>query len=373
MLFTDWYEPGYKAGGPIKSCLNFVNQMKDEYEIFIFTSDRDLDEPTPYPNVSINNWITISNSVHVFYASPVALTLKGIKKEINNINPGFIYLNSMFSFKFTLLPLLAIWPGKKFKIILAPRGMLKQSALQFKVFKKKIFLAVFRSVGMPGRIEFHATDAAEVLEIKKQLGNKAKVFFIPNYAGLVKETPTPVMKTSGNIKIAFVGRIHPVKNLLFLVENLENIKGNITVSIAGNMEDPDYFKLCMQKAEQLNKNIEVKYHGGIPSSNIDKFLKENHILVLPTKGENFGHAIFESLSLGRPVIISNNTPWKELENMKAGFDISLEDQESFSNAIQCFVDMDNDEYQCWSQGAWKYVSGKSNNQQLKRKYLQLFS
>ena len=43
MLFSDWYEPGFRAGGPIRSCVNFVQHMQDQYKILVFTSDRDLE------------------------------------------------------------------------------------------------------------------------------------------------------------------------------------------------------------------------------------------------------------------------------------------------------------------------------------------
>ena len=40
LMFTDWYEPGFKAGGPIQACKNVVSLLKDKYDFFIFCSDR---------------------------------------------------------------------------------------------------------------------------------------------------------------------------------------------------------------------------------------------------------------------------------------------------------------------------------------------
>ena len=42
-------------------------------------------------------------------------------------------------------------------------------------------------------------------------------------------------------------------------------------------------------------------------------------MFLPSKGENFGHIIMESLAASTPVIISDLTPWKDLENARAMF------------------------------------------------------
>ena len=57
LLFADWYEPGYKAGGPIRSCVNFVRQMQPDYRIYVFTSDRDLGSSFPYPDVKTDKWL----------------------------------------------------------------------------------------------------------------------------------------------------------------------------------------------------------------------------------------------------------------------------------------------------------------------------
>jgi glycosyltransferase involved in cell wall biosynthesis len=40
---------------------------------------------------------------------------------------------------------------------------------------------------------------------------------------------------------------------------------------------------------------------------------------MPTTHENFGHAIIESWGFGRPVLLSDNTPWKELQKEGLGY------------------------------------------------------
>ena len=57
LLFTDWFEPGFKAGGPIRSCVHFVQQMKEAYNIYVFTTDRDLNETAAYPNIETDTWL----------------------------------------------------------------------------------------------------------------------------------------------------------------------------------------------------------------------------------------------------------------------------------------------------------------------------
>src|SRR5690554_4347470 len=106
LVFTDWYYPGYKAGGPIRSCINFAECMSVSYGIFVFTSDRDLNDRKPYTNVLLNTWVTIAKNISVYYASSGLKYFYSLRSNLKNVKPDFIYLNSMFSLKFTILPLL---------------------------------------------------------------------------------------------------------------------------------------------------------------------------------------------------------------------------------------------------------------------------
>ena len=48
LTITHYFQPGYKAGGPIRSLANFVEWLSGEFEIKIITSDRDLGDTQPY-------------------------------------------------------------------------------------------------------------------------------------------------------------------------------------------------------------------------------------------------------------------------------------------------------------------------------------
>ena len=89
-------------------------------------------------------------------------------------------------------------------------------------------------------------------------------------------------------------------------------------------------------------------------------LFENHVLFFPTFHENYGHVISESLSSGMPVIISSNTPWKDLIEFNAGFEFDLKKDEKFAESIQFFVDLDQSVYNEYSKGAKSYFSSRVN-------------
>ena len=57
------------------------------------------------------------------------------------------------------------------------------------------------------------------------------------------------------------------------------------------------------------------------------------LFLLPTRGENFGHAIFDALEVGLPVLISDQTPWRDLERIGAGWSLPLADPDRFAATI----------------------------------------
>jgi glycosyltransferase involved in cell wall biosynthesis len=95
--------------------------------------------------------------------------------------------------------------------------------------------------------------------------------------------------------------------------------------------------------------------------------------VLPTLGENFGHAIFESLAAGRPVLISDQTPWRNLKQDFAGWDIALANGDEFKKVANMMVNMDNDQLNRWCKGAWMYCHKYLSENNLKNDYINVFA
>jgi len=103
-------------------------------------------------------------------------------------------------------------------------------------------------------------------------------------------------------------------------------------------------------------------------------LKSKHqFLFLPTANENFGHSIVESLFSGCPAIISNQTPWNDLQNANAGYALNLDDKAVWTKTIEDCSAMTNDAYQKASKNAQSYISEKINLPLIKQNYIQLFN
>ena len=374
LLFTDWYEPGYKAGGPIRSCHNIVQAFSSEYLFRIVTSDRDLGDTAPYPGIIADRWTDAEHDVKIYYASPERLTNQVIAGMLKEINPSVVYLNSMFSLTFTLRPLWVVWKlNFKVRLILAPRGMLKASALAHKKWKKKAFLRFFSVGGMRSRVVFHATDDQEKTEILQQFGPTTRVEVASNLPGITHK-PAKRIKAENEAKIVFLSRIHPIKNLLFGLELMQSLKPSrqISFDIYGYIGDDTYYQRCFEAARRLENKIDVQFLGEVEHSEVEEVLQRYHLFFLPTRGENFGHAIFEALASGCPVLISDQTPWKGLEEAGAGWAIPLSEPGKFISAIERLYGMDQVEFDECSMKAVQFAEKHVSEFALRENYFALF-
>jgi glycosyltransferase involved in cell wall biosynthesis len=372
LIMIDWFWPGYKAGGPISAAVNFVHYLQHDYELYIFTTDRDLHETEPYTGIVTDTWVSYEQA-KVYYCSPAHLGYKQVKTVIGTIQPHYIYLHSLFSKYFTIYPLL-LGRQRAFNaaIVLAPRGMLKSSALQFKVFKKKLFLQAFKMLGLHKHVFFQATDTTELNDIQKHFGN-VSVTLAPDFPEFVKGYPGSTKKERHDIRIIFVGRIHPIKQPDFLIQLLPQLTGSVLLTIVGNEEDQLYANKCRQLSDALPANVQVIFKGGIPNKDLPAAFAQHHIFALPTRGENFGHAIFEALANGKPVLISDQTPWRQLPEHHAGWDLPLHAQASFVQALANVSAMDQQEYNTWSKGAWEFARHFTEQSDITTTYKNLFN
>ena len=74
-----------------------------------------------------------------------------------------------------------------------------------------------------------------------------------------------------------------------------------------------YWEKCQRIIDDLPENIQVKYNGTIGHEKVVREMASHDLFFLPTLGENFGHVIFEALAAGCPILISDQTPWRNLE------------------------------------------------------------
>jgi len=347
LVFASYYLPGHNAGGPIRSLENIFNLLSKDIEFYLVTLNRDLGDKNPYKGIDTNTWTTVGKA-SVYYIDGSHLKRSVFNEILEEVQPNTIYLNSLFSFHFSIyiLWLISISKFNGIRVVLAPRGELSAGALEQKKIKKLCFILLSKYLKIYKNLVWHASSKYEYSDIKKQYGNFRKICIASNLVNDTKARSCNALslsKVKGEIRIIFISRISKKKNLDFAIKSLSKLKGNVLFDIYGPYEDQVYTDKCKSLALKLPNNISVSFKGDVEHDKISELFIKYDIFYFPTKGENFGQVIWESLSCGCPVLISDQTPWNDIETHYAGWVCSLSKMDTFSKVLQGIID-NNSEY-----------------------------
>lgn len=364
-ILSHCFYPSKKRGGPTVSITNMVKNLAEKFDLSVVTIIYDKDSDKPYDNVNVGKNRLFDSDIYYLQDN----NIKAFFSRISEIHPDVVYVSSLFSYQYSIAAFKYARRHKNIRTVIAPRGELMPLALKRKQLVKQVFLLIVKML-INDNTEFHVTSDEEEIALRKYFKNN-RVWKIKNLPSKISVEDKNLPKSAGSLDIAMVGRIHPIKNVEYAIRLLNEIKGNVTLDIYGPEEDKKYTDLCRKAAAELPSNIKVNFMGLIEHDSVGDELKKHHIFLSPTESENYGHSIIESLLCGVPVVISCNTPWQNLKNSNAGYDIDLGDRKSFVQALQEFTDMDDETYKLWTYGARTYINSGLAVEETVNKYIEM--
>ena len=259
LIISNFFKPGFRAGGPIKSIDLICKNLKNDFNILVVTSSRDIGSCKNYEGIKSNAILDVEGYKVIYLSN---YNFINILFQIRKFKPHLIYMNSIFSsqnmyiFFYNHLKNLS-------NIVLAPRGEISKNALKIKKFKKQIVLSIFKIFKILKNIDIHATDKFEAEYIEKVLPDN-NIHTIKNFVS----TNIPKFKKSQKkvnyINMCFASRISKKKNLKFALNVLNDIRLHnfqLSFDIWGPIEDAAYWRECKKIISGLPKNIKVSYLG----------------------------------------------------------------------------------------------------------------
>ena len=351
--------------------------MQGYYEFFIVTSAYDLGASKPYDSLQTNQWnsILIGNiQTKIWYANS-KIKYSHYRNIIKDINTDYVYLNCMYSYRFFLFPLLNRNKlfHKETKFIISPRGILQPGSLAIKSNKKLLYLQLLKKSRLLINCAWHASGKEEFIAIQKKFGLTTSIQTISN---IPKRPSINIQKTEKKndiLKLVHLSLISPVKNIKKLIQVLAECTQQVTLDIYGPIKDETYWNECKKVMLILPSNIKVIYKGDLQPNKVQQTLKDYDSLISLTTGENFGHALYESLSVGRPIITSYYTPWNSLEEKKAGWNVDISNKEQISELLNALATKSNNKWQVYCEGAHQLAKKYFVEQNFEDSYRKLFS
>ena len=339
LVFVGYYLPGFKAGGVISCVANIVNHLHEEFHFRIITRDRDIGEDRPYNGISPDVWQTMGHA-SVYYLPPGAESLRSLRRLVSETRHDLIYLNSFFeSLCIKVLINRKLGRIDRSPIVLTPHGEFALPSLGQKHRKKSLYIRLVRSVGLYSHVIWHAASTVEAQDIVNVMNvGPQRIKTALQLPPILDDTPgdsesLAVERRSEELRVVFLSRISPEKNLDFALRVLSKVRTKVAFDMIGPIEKIDYWETCKVLLRELPSHVTARSLGPIVPSHLMKALSQYDLLFFPSRGEAYGQVIAESLMSGTQVLISTKTPWRDLESKGLGWDLPLEDINSFVNVV----------------------------------------
>ncbi|MGB8097775.1 MAG: glycosyltransferase family 4 protein [Terracidiphilus sp.] len=347
-IFTRSYPPAYLRGGPARSLHALVESLGSEFSFSVVTSASNDSAAGLLQSVEPNRWSTFGRAT-IWYESRNHVPARRVVKLLKDTQPHLIYLNSLFDYRFTVLPLLiARMIFGRVPVVLAPRGELSAGALALKRQKKRAFIVAFQLLKLHKAITWHASTSQEKADIERMFGSNVRSHIAIDlrtdiFGDRAKQgrSQHATDEPQGG-SLVFLSRIVPKKNVAAVIRAMSLVKGNARLSIAGPIEDARYWNRCLELVNNLTEEGLVRYVGAIRAEEVIAFLGRFDLFVFPTLGENFGHVVLESLAAGTPVIVGNDTPWHQIETSGAGWMCDPSSPGAIAELIERFLSLDKE-------------------------------
>jgi glycosyltransferase involved in cell wall biosynthesis len=358
-----------------------VESLGDDFEVSIVTSDRDLGHTQPYPGIEPGVWQR-AGKCRVLYLPPAEFGLAAWRRHLIALDHDLIYLNGFFSLltiRTLLLRRVRKIPPRP--VVLAPRGELALGALSLKKLKKHAYIDLARYLGLYRGITWQATSEQERQDVVSVFGNdiRGEISWVrvspnlPTRSHVERGVSPGSAKEPGAARIVFLARLARHKNLDFAIRLLGRARGRVQFDVYGPIEDESYWRECQELTKYLPPSVQACYRSAVPPDQVAEILSGYHLLLLPSRSENFGHVILEALRSGCLVMTSDKTPWRHLAEAGVGWDLSLGKPEEFGAALETLISMDDESFRARSRLAREYGQRFAEDPALVEANRQLFT
>lgn len=228
---------------------------------------------------------------------------------------------------------------KDVPVIISPRGMLDEWALNNKSVKKKIISFLHESELFSRISAFHALNEKEALSIHR-LGLNKPIFVVPNGIDIVDSIENKY-NTKENY-LLFLGRIDNKKGIRELLDAWLLFKkftqSSLKLKIAGWGDDTLIEHI--NNFTHINGLIgEVEFVGPAYNEDKHKLLSEASYFILPSKSEGLPMSILEAWSYKLPVLMTPECNLSNSFDINAAICIKDSTAESIFNALSQLVSM----------------------------------
>ena len=348
-LVSSSFYPATFYGGPIFATWDLSKKLAENgHEIYVSTTNANGDEKL---SLECNYFLEKENHVFVKYYNEHIKNkfsfafIFGIWSDIKKSD--IVYIQYLFHYTVFFSLLFSVLQKKK--IVVCPRGSFSVFTLNNKLTFIKLIWLNFFIKPMVNKIIWQASSYLEERDILNKFPN-ADVNIIND--GIDYESfQNPFILSRNELLNKFTGTtFNDVSNIFFSMGRLHKIKCFDVLIDAFNLflEKDKYAKLIIaggddgvgkqlkNQIQKLHLSSSVFLIGAIDFEDKKLLLNNCDYFTLASEFESFGIVIAEALSCGKPVIISNKTPWKDIQINNCGI-LADNQKNSFNDAFSKII------------------------------------
>lgn len=138
-----------------------------------------------------------------------------------------------------------------------------------------------------------------------------KIYLFPN--GISLSNIETIAFPKQTLSLIYVGRLINYKGVEYLIDACKLLRREYTCTIIGDGSD-------RERLEKLSQGMPINFVGEKQFCEIEQYLTQSHVLILPSFTENLPNVILEALAMSIPVIATSVGAIPEIvESGKNGF------------------------------------------------------
>lgn len=332
--------PALQYGGPAKVVYDLSKELSKKHEITVLTSDvwdherrilsqEQIQSSKSFTIIYAKNIINSIAYTHRIFTcfSMIPYIIRNRKKF------DVVHVHDVFILPQLFLGLLAQHFG--IRVILSPHGVLDPVRLEKKTLGKSLLFGTLVRPLASKAEKIIATADKEATDLKK-LGFE-QITVVPN--GI----PKPTVKASNifsnlrsnKLTLLYIGKLHPQKGLLELLEAIIPYVDDLDLILAG---PDDGLQTVIQQFIKKNKLDNVHLVGFVGDAEKAELFSIADLFVYPSYAEGFSISILEALQAALPVLITTGCNFKMVETKRAGYIVSSDNLSAgLSRAIHKIV------------------------------------
>lgn len=304
------YAPGFRYGGPVASVRGLAEaQVRAGHEVWVATTDRDdgvrLDAPAAEQLGGVHvRRFAVRGPARLRRAPELPRWLASNVASFDRVHTHGVFVA-------TTTAALTAARRAGVETVLAPRGMWMHDALGARGrWRKHLWLASLERRNLVSLGALHLTATLELEQLPAHLATGARRIVVPNGVeqppegldpALLPQVARELLGTGAGYTL-FLGRLHHKKGLDLLLHALAGAPKAPPLLVAGPDDGEEH--ALRRLARALGLEARVHWLGPVTGAAKWALLQHASAHVLPSRSENFGNTVLESLAVGCPVLVT---------------------------------------------------------------------